>query len=131
MFSSLRRAIGGITPLSKTIMQTNLNKISGTNTFFMNNVINQHAPITNRSFFSITKCSTSTTTSTNSIIANKMLVLNSKTPYSMNTVRNMNRNARRPKKANHGKRPVCHARRREKAKSMKSRLYRQKAFGFW
>ena len=43
----------------------------------------------------------------------------------------MNRNARRPKKANHGKRPVSHARRREKTKSLKSRAYRKKIFGFW
>jgi hypothetical protein len=43
----------------------------------------------------------------------------------------MNRNARRPKKANHGKRPVCNARRREKAKQLKSRAYREKIFGFW
>jgi len=43
----------------------------------------------------------------------------------------MNRNARRPKKANHGKRPVSHARRREKAKGLKSRAYRVKVFGFW
>ena len=43
----------------------------------------------------------------------------------------MNRNARRPKRANHGKRPVSHARRREKAKSLKSRAYREKIFGFW
>jgi len=47
------------------------------------------------------------------------------------TVRNMNRNARRPKKANHGKRPVSHARRREKAKRIKSRAYKEKIFGFW
>ena len=45
--------------------------------------------------------------------------------------RGMNRNARRPKKANHGKRPVSHARRRQKAKSLKSRAYREKVFGFW
>jgi hypothetical protein len=46
-------------------------------------------------------------------------------------VRLMNRNARRPKRANHGKRPVSHARKREKMKSLKSRLYREKVFGFW
>ena len=46
-------------------------------------------------------------------------------------VRCMNRNARRPKRANHGKRPVSHARKREKQKSLKSRLYREKVFGFW
>jgi hypothetical protein len=45
--------------------------------------------------------------------------------------RGMNRNARRPKKANHGKRPVSHARKRQKAKGLKSRLYREKVFGFW
>jgi len=43
----------------------------------------------------------------------------------------MNRNARRPKKANHGKRPVSHARRRQKMKTLKSRAYREKIFGFW
>ena len=46
-------------------------------------------------------------------------------------VRYMNRNARRPKKANHGKRPVCNMRRREKSKQLKSRAYREKIFGFW
>jgi hypothetical protein len=45
--------------------------------------------------------------------------------------RGMNRNARRPKRANHGKRPVSHARKRAKAKLIKSRLYREKVFGFW
>ena len=34
-------------------------------------------------------------------------------------VRSMNRNARRPKRANHGKRPVSHARKREKQKNEK------------
>ena len=43
----------------------------------------------------------------------------------------MNRNARRPKKANHGKRPCSHARRREKQKQLKSRGYAKKIFGFW
>jgi hypothetical protein len=45
--------------------------------------------------------------------------------------RGLNRNARRPKRANHGKRPVSHARKRAKAKTLKSRLYREKVFGFW
>jgi len=45
--------------------------------------------------------------------------------------RGLNRNARRPKRANHGKRPVSHARKRAKAKTLKSRLYREKIFGFW
>ena len=49
----------------------------------------------------------------------------------LQTVRYMNRNARRPKKANHGKRPVCNMRRREKSKQLKSRAYREKIFGFW
>lgn len=51
-------------------------------------------------------------------------------PFQLN-VRCMNRNARRPKRANHGKRPVSHARRREKAKRIKSRAYKEKIFGFW
>ena len=46
-------------------------------------------------------------------------------------VRGLNRNARRPKKANHGKRPVSHARKRAKAKTLKSRLHREKVFGFY
>ena len=41
------------------------------------------------------------------------------------------RNRRRPGKANHGKRPVSHARRREKKKQLKSVAYRKKIFGFW
>ena len=52
-------------------------------------------------------------------------------PHRLSQVRLMNRNARRPKRANHGKRPVSHARKREKMKSLKSRLYREKVFGFW
>ena len=51
--------------------------------------------------------------------------------FNANSVRFLNRNARRPKKPNHGKRPVSHARKREKQKSLKSRLYREKIFGFW
>ena len=49
----------------------------------------------------------------------------------MQIVRHMNRNARRPKAANHGKRPVCNARRRAKDKMLKSRAYKEKIFGFW
>eukprot|EP01039_Chlorochromonas_danica_P002922 gene2923-3189_t len=45
--------------------------------------------------------------------------------------REMNRNARRPKKANHGKRPCSHARRRAKRDMIKSVAYRKKIFGFW
>ena len=52
-------------------------------------------------------------------------------PQMLTQTRMMNRNARRPKRANHGKRPVSHARKREKMKSLKSRLYREKVFGFW
>lgn len=51
--------------------------------------------------------------------------------FLLTPVRQMNRNARRPKRANHGKRPVSHARQREKAKQLKSRAYRKKIFGFW
>ena len=52
-------------------------------------------------------------------------------PQRLMQARLLNRNARRPKRANHGKRPVSHARKREKMKSLKSRLYREKVFGFW
>ena len=51
--------------------------------------------------------------------------------FNLQQMRMMNRNARRPKRANHGKRPVSHARRREKKKSLKSRSCREKIFGFW
>jgi len=43
----------------------------------------------------------------------------------------MNRNARWPKKANHGARPNSHARRHAKRKAIKSRAYRKKIFGFY
>lgn len=46
-------------------------------------------------------------------------------------VRNMNRNARRPKKANHGKRPCSHARRREKLKHFSSVRFKKPIFGFF
>ena len=60
-----------------------------------------------------------------------MNIFNTSPNYILTTVRNTNRNARRPKKANHGKRPVSHCRRREKAKQIKSRGYAEKIFGFW
>lgn len=43
--------------------------------------------------------------------------------------RAMNRNARRPKKANHGKRPCSRVRRRLKAKMIKSRAHRKPVLG--
>ena len=43
--------------------------------------------------------------------------------------RGMNRNARRPKKANHGKRPCSRIRRRARAAMIKSRAHRKKIFG--
>mmetsp|Transcript_33696 Transcript_33696/g.32162 ORF Transcript_33696/g.32162 Transcript_33696/m.32162 type:complete len:95 (+) Transcript_33696:88-372(+) len=46
-------------------------------------------------------------------------------------VRFMNKNARRPNKANHGKRPVSHCRRRAQKNQLQSRAYKQKIFGFW
>lgn len=46
-------------------------------------------------------------------------------------IRFMNRNARRPKKANHGKRPCSHARRHAKRGKVKSRAYRERVFGFF
>mmetsp|Transcript_116399 Transcript_116399/g.228380 ORF Transcript_116399/g.228380 Transcript_116399/m.228380 type:complete len:90 (+) Transcript_116399:49-318(+) len=46
-------------------------------------------------------------------------------------VRMLNRNARRPKKANHGKRPVSHARRWEKRKMLTTSSMKEKIFGFW
>eukprot|EP00601_Ochromonadales_sp_CCMP2298_P015961 CAMPEP_0173219858 /NCGR_PEP_ID=MMETSP1142-20121109/1825_1 /TAXON_ID=483371 /ORGANISM="non described non described, Strain CCMP2298" /LENGTH=93 /DNA_ID=CAMNT_0014147677 /DNA_START=161 /DNA_END=442 /DNA_ORIENTATION=- len=49
----------------------------------------------------------------------------------MQITRFLNRNARRPKKANHGKRPVSHARRWEKRGKLTSRSHREKIFGFW
>ncbi len=45
--------------------------------------------------------------------------------------REMNRNARRPKKANHGKRPCNRMRRREKLNRLKSRAHKAKIFGFF
>ncbi len=47
----------------------------------------------------------------------------------MQMIRHMNRNARRPSKANHGKRPCSHARRRAKRGLIKSRAYRTLIFG--
>ena len=64
-----------------------------------------------------------------SLVENEMMSNHSGFLHSQ--IRLMNRNARRPKRANHGKRPVSHARKREKQKSLKSRLYREKVFGFW
>ena len=52
-------------------------------------------------------------------------------PFQLQNFRFMNRNARRPKRSNHGKRPVSHARRRAKKMTLKSRLWREKIFGFW
>ena len=46
-------------------------------------------------------------------------------------IRFTNRNSRRPKKANHGRRPCSHARRHAKRGQLKSRGYRTKIFGFW
>mmetsp|Transcript_10537 Transcript_10537/g.16011 ORF Transcript_10537/g.16011 Transcript_10537/m.16011 type:complete len:88 (+) Transcript_10537:88-351(+) len=46
-------------------------------------------------------------------------------------VRFMNRNARIPKKANHGKRPCSHARRRAKVKRFQSARLKTKIFGQW
>ena len=51
--------------------------------------------------------------------------------FQLQPIRCMNRNARRPKKSNHGKRPCSHARRHEKRRQMKSRGYANKIFGFW
>jgi len=47
----------------------------------------------------------------------------------LTVTRNLNRNARLPKKSNHGKRPCSRMRRRLKAKQIKSRAHRQKAYG--
>ena len=51
--------------------------------------------------------------------------------YALTYVRLMNRNARWPKKSNHGKRPCSHARRWAKRKMIKSRAYRKKIFGIY
>ena len=46
------------------------------------------------------------------------------------TRRHMNRNARRPKKANHGKRPCSHVRRRLKQKMIRTRRKRKPLFSY-
>ena len=46
------------------------------------------------------------------------------------TKRHMNRNARRPKKANHGKRPCSHVRRRLNKKMIKTRRKRKPLFSY-
>lgn len=53
------------------------------------------------------------------------------TNYACNINRYMNRNARRPKKANHGKRAVCNARRKARYNKIRSRAHREKIFGYW
>ena len=65
--------------------------------------------------------------------ASSLLINNAPLAFAPNMIvaRGLNRNARRPTKSNHGKRPVSHARKRAKAKTMKSRLHRVKIFGFW
>ena len=65
------------------------------------------------------------------LLVNQMPGISSRFNPNMVICRGLNRNARRPTKSNHGKRPVSHARKREKQKSLKSRLYRKKIFGFW
>lgn len=62
---------------------------------------------------------------------NNLLVNNNKFKYQNQSIRCMNRNARRPKKANHGKRPCSHARRHAKRGKLKSRAYLEKIFGMW
>lgn len=54
-----------------------------------------------------------------------------RSPVMLQSLRGMNRNARRPKSANHGKRPVCNQRRRAKNAQLRSRAYKKKIFGFW
>ena len=50
--------------------------------------------------------------------------------YMQITKRHMNRNARRPKKANHGKRPCSHVRRRLKQKMIRTRRKRKPLFSY-
>ena len=81
----------------------------------------------NRSFHSITSSTVNQPHAVNTLSLSRRRLKS----IHLLQIRCMNRNARRPKKANRGKRPCSHARRHAKRGNMKSRGYAVKYFGFW
>ena len=94
-----------------------------------------HQFTASRTFMQATSSFTRAATSTSASAGTGTSAMNGTNAFKFHNcltiARGLNRNARRPKRANHGKRPVSHARKRAKAKTLKSRLYREKVFGFW